>query len=138
MFLNGDEIPGSSLLTGPLNLRAQSLVTGSSIDRGNTVASGSLVEHLTSYTLSPTDLIVGRSTWEWEVHKTKKHACVTRAGCVDTFSKNDRYTQLDDFSCNGIFANVVYTHSACDVRVRLGLVDLPFPSRASGDKIRGR
>ena len=37
VFLNGDEIPGSSLLTGPLNLRAQSLVTGSSIDRGNTV-----------------------------------------------------------------------------------------------------
>ena len=30
VFLNGDEIPGSSLLTGPLNLRAQSLVTGSS------------------------------------------------------------------------------------------------------------
>ena len=25
VFLNGDEIPGSSLLTGPLNLRAQSL-----------------------------------------------------------------------------------------------------------------
>ena len=99
---------------------------------------GDLIEHLTPYTLSPTNLIAGRSTWEWEVHKTKKHACVARAGCVDIFSKNDRYTQLDDFSCNGIFANVVYTHSACDVRVRLGLVALPFPSRASGDKIRGR
>ena len=37
MFLNGDEIPGSSLLTGPLNPRAQSLITQSSIDRGNTV-----------------------------------------------------------------------------------------------------
>ena len=30
------------------------------------------------------------------------------------------------------------SHSARDVRVRLGLVALPFPSRASGDKIRGR
>ena len=98
------------------------------------------VEHLTSYTLSPPDLIVRRSTWEGESHETKTHAhaCVTRAGCVGTFRKNDRYIQLDDFSCDGIFANVVYTHSACDVRVRLGLVDLPFPSRASGDKIRGR
>ena len=37
VFLNGDEIPGSSLLTGPLNLKAQSLITQSSIDRGNTV-----------------------------------------------------------------------------------------------------
>ena len=36
VFLNGDEIPGSSLLTGPLNPRAQSLITQSSIDRGNT------------------------------------------------------------------------------------------------------
>ena len=97
-----------------------------------------MVEHLTSYTLSPTDRIVRRSTWEGERHKTKTHSCVTRAGCVDNFRKNDRYIQLDDFSCNGIFANVVYTHSVRDVRVRLGLVALPFPSRASGDKIRGR
>ena len=43
-----------------------------------------------------------------------------------------------DFSCNGFFANGIYTHSARDVRVRLGLVALPFPSRASGDKICGR
>ena len=45
---------------------------------------------------------------------------------------------MDDFSCNGIFANVIYTHSARDVRVHLSLVALPFPSRASGDKICGR
>ena len=31
-----------------------------------------------------------------------------------------------------------HTHSARDVRVRLGLVALPFPSRASFDKIPGR
>ena len=93
--------------------------------------------HLAPYTVSPTDLIARRSTWEGEGHKTKTHACVTRAGCVDTVRKNYRYTQLDDFSCNGIFANVIYTHRARDVRVRIGLVALPFPSRASDDKIVG-
>ena len=90
------------------------------------------------YTVSPTDLTARRSTWEGEGHKTKTHACVTRAGCVGTVGKKRPLHQLDDFSCNGIFANVIYTHSARDVRVRLGLVALPFPSRASDDKIRGR
>ena len=83
-----------------------------------------MIEHLTPYTLSPTNLIAGRSTREWEGHKTKTHALVARAGCVDHIRKNDRYTQLDDFSCNGRFANVIHTHSARDVRVRLGLVTL--------------
>ena len=53
-------------------------------------------------------------------------------------SLNRQLPQLDDFSCNGIFANVTYTPSARVVCVRIGLVALPFPSRAPGDKIRGR
>ena len=97
-----------------------------------------MIEHLAPYTVSPRDLIAGRSTWEGERHKTKMHAYVTRAGCVGPVHKTTVTTQLDDFSCNGIFANVIYTHSARDVRVHLSLVALPFPSRASGDKICGR
>ena len=41
---------------------------------------GVLIGHLTPYTLSPTNLIVRRSTWEGEDHKTKTHACVTPEG----------------------------------------------------------
>ena len=46
--------------------------------------------------------------------------------------------QLDDFSCNGRFVKANYAPSRCDARLRLGLVALPFPSRASDDKIGGR
>ena len=58
-------------------------------------------------------------------------ARVRHARCVDVVRKNDRHTSLDDFSCNGIFANGIYTPSARDVRVHLGLVALLFPDRAS-------
>ena len=97
-----------------------------------------LIEHLTPYTLSPTTLIAGRSTWEWEGHKTKTHAYVTRAGCVDHIRKNTVTRKIVQLGVTVVFTNVVYTPSACDARVRLGLVTHPIPSRASGDKIRGR
>ena len=49
---------------------------------------GLLIGHLASYIVSPTNLIAGRSTWEGERHKTKMHAYVTRAVCVDHIRKN--------------------------------------------------
>ena len=97
-----------------------------------------LIEHLTPCTLSPTDLIVRRSTWEGEGHKTKSHAYVTRAGCVDAVRKNTVTRKIVQRGVTVVFANGIYTPSARDARVRLRLVALPFPSRASDDKIRGR
>ena len=55
-----------------------------------------------------------------------------------SLSQKYRYTKNRPIGVTVVFANVIYTPSARDARVRLGLVALPFPSRASGDKIRGR
>ena len=40
-----------------------------------------------------------------ERQNTKPHAYITRAGCEDTVAKSIVNSPLDDFSCNGIFAN---------------------------------
>ena len=67
---------------------------------------GDLIEHLTPYTLSPTNLIAGRSTWEWEGHKTKTHAFVTRAGCVDHIRKNTVTRKIVQLGVTVVFTNV--------------------------------
>ena len=96
----------------------------------------------TAYTVSPTDLIARRSTWEGEGHKTKTHAYVTRAGCVDAVRKNTVTRKIVQRGVTVVFANGIYTPSACDVRVRLGLVALPFQVdclaiRSVGDRVYG-
>jgi hypothetical protein len=53
-------------------------------------------------------------------------------------SQKCRYTKNRPIGVTVVFANGTYTPSARDALVRLGLVALPFPSRAPGDKIRGR
>ena len=55
-----------------------------------------------------------------------------------SYPQKYRYTKSRPIGVTVVFANVVYTLSARDARVRLGLVALPFPSRASDDKIHGR
>ena len=66
-------------------------------------------------------------------------ARVRHAHCVcRSHSQRYRYTKNRPIDVTVVFANGIYTPSARDARVRLGLVALPFPSRASGDKIRGR
>ena len=66
-------------------------------------------------------------------------ARVRHAHCVcRSHSQKYRYTKNRPIGVTVVFANGIYTPSARDARVRLGLVALPFPSRASGDKIRGR
>ena len=99
---------------------------------------GFIFYHLAPYTVSPTDLVVRCSTWEGEGHKTNTHAYVTRTVCVDHIRKNTVTRKIVQLGVTVVFANGIYTPSARDARVRLGLVALPFPSRASGDKIRGR
>ena len=49
-----------------------------------------------------------------------------------------RYTKNRPIGVTVVFVNGTYTPSERDVCVRLGLVALPFPSRASDDKICGR
>ena len=56
-----------------------------------------MIGHLAPYTVSPTDLIARRSTWEGEGYKTKTHVCVTRAGYIDHIRKNDRYANWTIF-----------------------------------------
>ena len=55
-----------------------------------------------------------------------------------SYSQKYRYTKNRPIGVTVVFANGIYTPSAHDARVRLGLVALPFPSRASFDKIPGR
>ena len=101
---------------------------------------GFIFYHLAPYTVSPTDLVVRCSTWEGEGHKTNTHAYVTRTVCVDHIRKNTVTRKIVQLGVTVVVAKGIYTPSARDarVRVRLGLVALPFPSRASDDKIRGR
>jgi hypothetical protein len=84
----------------------------------------------------PRIFVVRCSTWDGEGHKTKTHACVTALYVKIPFAKY-RYTRKIVQLVTVVFANGS-TYPARDARVRLGLVALPFPSRASGDKIRGR
>ena len=53
-------------------------------------------------------------------------------------SQKYRYTKNRPIGVTVVYKNGIYTLSARGARVRLGLVALPFPSRAPGDKIRAR
>ena len=66
VFLNGDEIPGSSLLTGPLNLKAQSLITQSS----TAVLTEATLYMQVAYT----------SRCDWSLWETRTHLLVNEEG----------------------------------------------------------
>ena len=78
-------------------------------------------------------LYLGRGGTKDQDARVRHARCVCRS-----HSQKYRYTKNRPMGCNGRFVNGTYTPSARDVRVHLSLVALPFPSRASGDKICGR
>ena len=103
---------------------------------------GFIFYHLAPYTVSPTDLVVRCSTWEGEGHKTNTHAYVTRTVCVDHIRKNTVTRKIVQLGVTVVFANGIYTPSARDARVRLGLAALRFQVdclaiRSVGDRVYG-
>ena len=63
---------------------------------------GILIGHLAPYIVSPTNLIAGRSTWEGGGQKTKTHAYVTRAVCVDHIRKNTVTRKIVQWGVTGV------------------------------------
>ena len=97
--------------------------------------------HLTPYTLSPTDLIVRRSTWKGGGTRPRRTRA-SRALGVRYRSQKRPLHQLDDFSCNGRFVKLP-THSL-GVAHACVFVLWPSPSqverltiRSVGDRVYG-
>ena len=92
---------------------------------------GDLIEHVTPYTLSPTNLIVRRSTLKVGGTRPRRRRTPRLEEGVEAFTKTTSTRKIVQVV---VFVNGAYAPSALDARVCFGLV--ASPSRV--DRLSGR